>query len=123
MDKKNIGRNIRRLRKKCGMTQVELAKAANVTVDHIAHVEIGAGSISVPLLLEICRLLNVTPNDILEGEFSSDSLENDDISDEIPWNKRYFDNVHSDDALILNEIHYFLLRQSQIRKADSFKIS
>lgn len=51
------------------MTQAELAEETGVTTDHISHVEIGSGTISLPLLIEICKLLGVTPNDILAGEY------------------------------------------------------
>jgi len=71
MNRKNIGNNLRILRKQNGMTQAELAEDIGVSKDHISHAEIGFGSISMPLLLEICRSLDVTPNDVLTGEFKT----------------------------------------------------
>ena len=61
---------MKRSRNICGMTQAELAGRVGVTTNYISHIEIGSGSVSVPLLLKLCTLLNTTPNDILFGEFS-----------------------------------------------------
>lgn len=81
MDKKNIGHNLRVLRKQSGMTQSELAEEIGVSKDHISHAEIGFGSISMPLLLEICRALNVTPNDVLSGEYKMEEQNGEDLKD------------------------------------------
>lgn len=81
MDKKNIGHNLRVLRKQSGMTQSELAEEIGVSKDHISHAEIGFGSISMPLLLEICRVLNVTPNDVLSGEYKMEEQNGEDLKD------------------------------------------
>lgn len=77
MNRKNIGQNLSTLRRQCGMTQAQIAEKTGVSTDHISHVEIGSGTISLPLLIEICKLLNATPNDILAGEYASDSAEDD----------------------------------------------
>ena len=81
MDKKNIGHNIRVLRKQNGMTQLDLAEEIGVSKDHISHAEIGFGSISMPLLLEICRALDVTPNDVLSGEYKMEEQNGEDLKD------------------------------------------
>jgi Predicted transcriptional regulators len=81
MDRKNIGHNLRVLRKQSGMTQSDLAEDIGVSKDHISHAEIGVGSISMPLLLEICRALNVTPNDVLSGEYEMEEENGQDLKD------------------------------------------
>lgn len=77
MNKKNIGQNLGTLRRQCGMTQSQIAEQIGVSIDHISHVEIGKGSISLALLLKICKLMNVTPNDILAGEYGTKSADED----------------------------------------------
>ena len=76
MDRKNIGLNIRALRRQAGMTQAQMAEKTGVSTDHISHVEIGSGTISLPLLIELCNLLEVTPNDILAGEYRPNPIKN-----------------------------------------------
>ncbi len=70
------------LRRQCGMTQSQIAEQIGVSIDHISHVEIGKGSISLALLLKICKLMNVTPNDILAGEYGTKSADEDNVFQE-----------------------------------------
>ena len=115
MNKKSIGKNIQALRIECGMTQVELAEKAGVSTDHISHIEIGSGSISLPLLLEICRLLNTTPNDILLGECSAThpTGHSDDFGEESLENISVNDGMNPDDIRLLNLMHQFISRKKQ----------
>jgi len=69
MNRKNIGKNLKTLRKQHNMTQAQLAKRVNVSTDHLSHAEAGVGSISLPLMIKICDVLGVTPDDILAGEY------------------------------------------------------
>ncbi len=68
-EKEIIGRNIRTWRKRCGFTQEFLAQEVGKTVDHIAHVESGCNGVSMGMLFDICTVLGVSPNDILEGAY------------------------------------------------------
>lgn len=77
MNKKQIGQNIQFLRKNYGMTQAELAEITGYSVDHISHVEAGFHSISLQFLLILCKTLDVTPNDVLTGEYEEELLESD----------------------------------------------
>jgi len=69
MNPEIIGHNLSSLRKQRGITQAELAKVTNVTVDHINHVENGISGMSLPLLLKICEYLGVKSDDILAGTY------------------------------------------------------
>jgi Predicted transcriptional regulators len=69
-EKEIIGKNIRTLRKQCGLTQTFLAEEMGKTVDHIAHVESGHNGVSMRMLLDICAVLGVSPNDVLEGAYN-----------------------------------------------------
>lgn len=71
MNKLNIGKNLAVIRMQQGFTQAELAEAADVTTDHIGHVENGSSGISLELILKICPILKTTPNDILSGEYGT----------------------------------------------------
>ena len=69
-EKEIIGKNIRAWRKRCGFTQASLAQEMGKTVDHIAHVESGRNGVSMRMLFDICAVLGVSPNDVLEGAYN-----------------------------------------------------
>ncbi|MCI8339213.1 MAG: helix-turn-helix transcriptional regulator [Lachnospiraceae bacterium] len=77
MNQMKIGQNLSAIRLQHGLTQAELAEAADVTTDHISHVENGSNGISLELLLKICRALGITPNDILSGEYETEEKSDD----------------------------------------------
>lgn len=115
MNKKIIGNNIQTLRNICGMTQAELAEKAGVSTDHISHIEIGSGSVSLPLLLEICRLLNTTPNDILLNELSPASpVEQGNVSKKSPFHSASSDkSTNPDEILLLNIMQHFIEKRKE----------
>ena len=67
-----IGDNIRKYREKMGLTQENLAQQADRSWRLIADLERGAVGLSLETLFRLCRILKVTPNDLLlaggEGE-------------------------------------------------------
>lgn len=66
----DIGRRIRRERKRQNLSQQSLAELANLSPTNISHIERGATKLSLPTLVSISNALAVTPNDLL-----SDSIE------------------------------------------------
>ena len=72
MNTMKIGQNLSAIRLRHGLTQAELAEAADVTTSHIGHVENGSRGISLELVLKICRTLRATPNDLLAGEYETE---------------------------------------------------
>ena len=70
MNQKNIGKNIKKLRTKRGFTQSQLAEMADISNVHMSHIETGAVSMSLEILMNICFSLGSTPNEILLGEYS-----------------------------------------------------
>lgn len=112
MNRKNIGQNLRTLRRQCGMTQAQLAEKIGVSTDHVSHAEIGFGSISLPLLIEICKLLDVTPNDILAGEYTPDHVDEELMEEQGEYGRRIvFEDVNPDDRMLLNYLHQFMMRR------------
>jgi transcriptional regulator with XRE-family HTH domain len=65
IDYKLIGKNIRSYRKKKGITQEQLAELTELSTNHISHVEIGSTPISLPALISICEVLDITADQIL----------------------------------------------------------
>lgn len=56
---KSIGHNIQLARLKKGFTQEVLAEKANVSTKYISALERGVSSGSIPLIIDICTLLDV----------------------------------------------------------------
>lgn len=64
-----MGLRIQNARATRGMSISDLAERTHFTVKSIALVEAGQAEINMPLLTSLCTALNVTPNDLLEGEY------------------------------------------------------
>ncbi len=67
MEKVTIGVNIRDIRKRKGLSQVELSKKVNVTQSMLCQIERGTKVPSLPLSVDIAAVLDCTLDDILEG--------------------------------------------------------
>ena len=69
MNLKNIGKNVKQIRKSHHLTQEKLAEAVDISTIHMSHIETGSVCMSLDCLLYLCTVLGTTPNDILLGEF------------------------------------------------------
>ena len=81
-----IGRNIARIRKKRGFTQVELAKKLNINRDLLASYELDRIKISGNLIVKIAEILNVSSDILLNRKTDKDNADLDEIN--IRWIKR-----------------------------------
>lgn len=72
---------LKQMRIKSGFSQVEFAKAVNVSPSTIGMYEQGRRKPDLPTLLSICLVLGTTPNDILEQDkkFKKGPIEIDEI--------------------------------------------
>lgn len=68
MDLGVIGKFISKQRKKCGLTQVQLAEKINVSEKTISKWETGKGFPDTTLMLPLCKELNITANELLSGK-------------------------------------------------------
>lgn len=59
---KSIGYNIKLARLKKGLTQEVLAERCNVSTKYISALERGITSGSISLIIDICNILEITPN-------------------------------------------------------------
>ena len=64
-DKNEIGTRLRRYRKAAGLTQAELSEAAEIADRTYADIERGSTNMRIDTLIKICKVLKITPNDIL----------------------------------------------------------
>jgi transcriptional regulator with XRE-family HTH domain len=61
-----VGKNIRRLRKACGMTQEQLADEAGMATRYLSGVERGEENPTLRFLAKIADALGTTPADLLK---------------------------------------------------------
>lgn len=65
IDYKDIGARIRQTRRRCRMTQEQLAEIVGVGVTHISHIETGASVPSLPVFLAIVNALGCSADELL----------------------------------------------------------
>ena len=68
MDQVKIGKFIASRRKECGMTQMQLAEHLGITDRAISKWENGRTMPDSSIMLDLCRLLHISVNDLLNGE-------------------------------------------------------
>ena len=61
---KKIGNNIKQARKYKGLTQIQVAKMLNMTQQQYSRFENGIFELNYSQLIQICQILNTTPNEI-----------------------------------------------------------
>ena len=64
---KQLGQNLRRLRKERGLTQEQLALEAGLDMSYISEVESGQWNITINTALKLTEALAVRLVDLLEG--------------------------------------------------------
>ena len=70
-DFRKIGNKLHAYRKKMGLTQAEVAEAANLADRTYADIERGNVNMRLETVLRICQVLHITPDEILTEEASS----------------------------------------------------
>lgn len=68
MNLQKVGKFIAKMRKKVGLTQSDLGEALGVTGKAVSKWERGLNAPDITVLVELSKLLNVTPKEILMGE-------------------------------------------------------
>ena len=74
---KSIGKRIKLRKKELNIKQNELAEKLNISNNHLSSVENGREKPSLELLLNICELLNVTPDYLLLGNMHTNDISQD----------------------------------------------
>lgn len=60
-----IGQKIRKFRKAKGLSQEQLSEAVNISVTHLSHIETGNTKLSLPVFVELARVLEVQTDELL----------------------------------------------------------
>ena len=66
---KAIGGRIKKYRKQKGFTQAQLAEIIDISTIHMSHLETGSVAMSLECMIKVCNALEVSPDDLLIGEF------------------------------------------------------
>ena len=72
MNQEKIGKFISECRKKQNLTQEQLAEKLNITSKAISKWEKGKSIPDVSIMQDLCRILNITLNDLFNGEKIAD---------------------------------------------------
>lgn len=78
-DMRDIGNRLLMIRKRAGLTQMEAAEKAGLSVRAYADIERGTVNMRVETLLQICQALYVTPNDLLTKEEETLASQRDEL--------------------------------------------
>ena len=74
-DMKMCGKRIQVLRKKRGLTQLQMTIKVNISEDHLKSIELGRRAPSVDLLIEFAELFHVSLDYLILGRTESNSAE------------------------------------------------
>ena len=78
-DSRAVGNKLFEIRKKRGLTQVELAEMAGLADRTYADIERGSANMRVETALRICEALQITPNEILTAEDHSLDVKREEV--------------------------------------------
>lgn len=65
IDTREIGNKLLAIRKRSGMTQMEVAELADLSNRTYADIERGSSNMRVDTIIKICNALHITPDEIL----------------------------------------------------------
>lgn len=67
VDYKEVGRRIAKRRKELGLKQFEVNERAELSDKYLSHIETARTIPSIEVLMKICSVLNITPDNLLLG--------------------------------------------------------
>lgn len=111
---KFIGNNIQLARLKMGLTQENLAEKCNVSTNYISSLERGVTSGSIPLIIDICNILHITPNYIFKHSIKSEKS-NDTVDIINPELLIYYSKLKDENKAFVNQtiIHLYGMQKKR----------
>ncbi len=64
-DYESLGERVRERRLELGMTREKLAEYCDISVSHLSHIEAANTKLSMEVLLRLCEVMKMTPNELL----------------------------------------------------------
>ena len=114
---KSIGHNIQLARLKKGFTQEVLAEKCNVSAKYISALETGLSAGSIPLIIDICNILDITPNYIFDKALNINKLNNS-INIIDSQTLIYYEKLKTENKEFVNETikHLYNMQKKEIIK-------
>lgn len=109
-DGKVIGENIKRYRKARGLLQSDVAKMVGLRKTMISNWELGKSMPSAIQIIQLSKILEVTPNQLLGQEQLNGSAKEDPVSRILEIK----DDIPAQDRLFLNELLDSFLKRFDI---------
>ena len=82
LDYNAIGARIRACRKKAGLSQETLGKMLGISTTHMSHIETGSTKLSLPVLAQLSKALNVSCDELLfDSRSASDKAARADLAE------------------------------------------
>lgn len=78
-----IGEKMFSVRKRMGLTQAEVAERAELSTRTYADIERGSVNMRIETVLKICKVLHITPDEILTTDDSSVSAKQQELWDRL----------------------------------------
>lgn len=78
-DMREIGNRLLAIRKRMGMTQMEVAEAEGLSGRTYADIERGSVNMRVETILHICEALHITPDEILTQRSSEMTVQEEEV--------------------------------------------
>ncbi len=61
-----LGLNVAYYRKKCGLSQMQLAERVNISRTHMSRIETADCAVSLDVVFQICEVLQVSPSKLFD---------------------------------------------------------
>ena len=78
-DLHTVGNKLQSIRKRLGMTQADVAEAAELSDRTYADIERGTVNMRIETILRICNVLHITPDELFTKESNSLACKQDDL--------------------------------------------
>ena len=98
MDYTAIGQRIRNTRKSRMLSQEQLAEKINISVTHMSHIETGNTKLSLPVLVDIASVLDVSIDALVHDKKSNNNM------DLINESVNLISNCDSEKILVINDV-------------------
>lgn len=72
MDYYAIGQRIRKIRKARNLSQEQLSEMVGISVTHMSHIETGNTKLSLPVLVDLAKALEVRADDLLYDKVTAE---------------------------------------------------
>ena len=100
MNQEKIGKFITECRKEKKLTQAELANKLGITDKAISKWENGRCMPDISILKELCKILNVSINELLMGEKDTKNTSDEIIIDSLEVNEKQFKKISQGSMLL-----------------------